>query len=97
MPDISPESEAVPISMSPTEATTFPPGTTILESLTRVIESRLRVRGVPVKFIEGEYMVPACYYEFAERFRAKDGEIFSGFIAESADKIFESTDFYEGK
>jgi hypothetical protein len=50
---------------------------------------------VPVEFIEGVREVPACYYEFAERFRNDDGKLFSGFIAGSADKIFESTDFYE--
>ena len=50
---------------------------------------------VPVRFLEGVREVPACYYEFAERFRDADGRLFSGFIAGSADKIFESTDFYE--
>ena len=46
-------------------------------------------------FSEGIYRVPACYYEFAERFPASDGKLFSGFIAGSADKIFESTDFHK--
>jgi hypothetical protein len=50
---------------------------------------------VPAEFIEGVREVPACYYEFAERFRDADGKLFSGFITGSADKIFESTDFYE--
>ncbi len=49
---------------------------------------------VPVGFSEGTREVPACYYEFAERFRDRNGKLFSGFIADSADKIFESTDFY---
>jgi hypothetical protein len=49
---------------------------------------------VKVKFIEGEFEVPACYYEFAQRFPDQNGELFSGFIAKSADKIFESTHFY---
>ncbi|OHX65832.1 DUF1338 domain-containing protein [Flammeovirga pacifica] len=45
-----------------------------------------------VNFIEGEYEVPSCYYEFAKRYPMKDGQLFEGFIASSADKIFESTD-----
>jgi hypothetical protein len=52
---------------------------------------------VKVKFIEGEFDVPACYYEFAQRFPDQNGELFSGFIAKSADKIFESTHFYRKK
>jgi hypothetical protein len=35
--------------------------------------------------------VPGCYYEFAKRYVGDDGEMFEGFIAKSADKIFEST------
>jgi hypothetical protein len=50
---------------------------------------------VAVKFTEGNYEVPACYYEFAERFPGMDGKLFSGFIEKSADKIFESTNFYQ--
>lgn len=49
---------------------------------------------VRVEFTEGTREIPACYYEFAERFRDQEGKLFSGFIAGSADKIFESTDFY---
>jgi hypothetical protein len=50
---------------------------------------------VKVKFAEGEFEVPACYYEFAQRFPDSDGHLYSGFIAKSADKIFESTNFYK--
>ncbi|BDD03505.1 DUF1338 domain-containing protein [Aureibacter tunicatorum] len=35
--------------------------------------------------------VPACYYEFAQRYPLENGRLFSGFVAKSADKIFEST------
>lgn len=49
---------------------------------------------VKVKFIEGEFEIPACYYEFAQRFPDSGGKLYSGFIAKSADKIFESTNFY---
>ena len=48
---------------------------------------------VDVKFQEGIFPVPSCYYEFAKRYPDADGKLFSGFIAGSADKIFESTDF----
>ncbi len=47
---------------------------------------------VRVKFQDSENLIPCCYYEFAERFKMEDGNYFSGFIASSADKIFESTD-----
>lgn len=46
-----------------------------------------------VEFQEGSFTVPSCYYEFAKRYHDKDGKLFSAFIAGSADKIFESTDF----
>jgi len=49
---------------------------------------------VKVKFVEGEFEIPACYYEFAQRFKDANGMLYSGFIAKSADKIFESTNFY---
>lgn len=47
------------------------------------------------KFQEGEYEVPVTYYEFAKRYPDKEGNLYSGFIAQSADKIFESTDYYK--
>jgi hypothetical protein len=46
-----------------------------------------------VAFQEGTYRVPSCYYEFATRYKDANGKLFSGFIAGSADKIFESTDY----
>jgi hypothetical protein len=46
---------------------------------------------VDVKFIEGEFKIPACYYEFAKRYKMENGKYYQGFIAKSADKIFEST------
>lgn len=52
---------------------------------------------VKVKFDEGEYDIPSCYYEFAHRFNGPDGSLFSGFIAKSADRIFESTNYYKKK
>ncbi len=48
-----------------------------------------------VEFAEGSFDIPSCYYEFAIRYPDTDGKLYSGFIAKSADKIFESTDFYK--
>ena len=47
---------------------------------------------VPVDFSDGTHTIPCCYYEFARRYPLADGTLFSGFVARSADKIFESTD-----
>ncbi|RZS93750.1 DUF1338 domain-containing protein [Aquimarina brevivitae] len=47
---------------------------------------------VPTSFKEGTKEITSCYYEFAYRYPKADGELFTGFIANSADKIFESTD-----
>lgn len=44
-----------------------------------------------VEFKERRELVPSCYYEFALRFKKNNGELYDGFIAASADKIFEST------
>lgn len=49
---------------------------------------------LPVEFTQGIKEIPSCYYEFARRYPDKDGKLYNGFIAKSADKIFESTDFY---
>ncbi len=49
---------------------------------------------IKVYFVEGIYEIPSCYYEFARRWEDETGKLFSGFIQKSADKIFESTDFY---
>lgn len=43
-------------------------------------------------FEEGKFKVPTCFYEFARRHAMPSGELFMGFIAASANKIFESTD-----
>ncbi|HOW31285.1 MAG TPA: DUF1338 domain-containing protein [Bacteroidales bacterium] len=58
-------------------------------------QSSTRAGILPVKFSEGIFEIPSCYYEFALRWPDTNGELYSGFIAKSADKIFESTDFYK--
>ncbi|WP_419148827.1 DUF1338 domain-containing protein [Pseudoalteromonas 'SMAR'] len=44
-----------------------------------------------VNFTDGEFSIPSCFYEFALRYNKPDGEVYTGFVAASADKIFEST------
>lgn len=46
---------------------------------------------VQVQFGDGIYAIPGCYYEFAKRYPMTNGQLYQGFIAKSADKIFEST------
>jgi hypothetical protein len=52
---------------------------------------------VTVQFVEGSFEVPCCYYEFAQRYPDSNGKLYNGFVAKSADKIFESTNFYRKK
>ena len=49
---------------------------------------------VPWRFADGSVReIPSCYYEFALRHPDPDtGELYQGFVAASADRIFESTD-----
>ena len=44
-----------------------------------------------VEFADRKETIPACYYEFAKRYPLPNGKLFQGFVAQSADKIFEST------
>lgn len=46
---------------------------------------------LPTEFSDGTFSIPACYYEFAKRYPMQNGQLYQGFIAKSADKIFEST------
>lgn len=47
---------------------------------------------VSYEFANGEkHTIKSCYYEFALRYPLNDGHIYQGFVADSADKIFEST------
>lgn len=47
---------------------------------------------VLVTFMEGAQVIPGGFYEFAKRYPMESGELYTGFVAASADKIFESTD-----
>jgi len=56
-----------------------------------LMQSSTQAEKVTMSFEEGDYEVPCCYYEFAERFEGEDGKLFSGFVEGSADRLFEST------
>lgn len=44
-----------------------------------------------VNFSDKTLSIPSCFYEFAQRYKMSDGNYYQGFVAASADKIFEST------
>ena len=55
-------------------------------------QSSILADKIPVDFLEETKEITSCYYEFAFRHSMNNGILYSGFIAGSADKIFESTD-----
>jgi hypothetical protein len=46
---------------------------------------------VPVEFSETDLWIPGGFYEFAKRYPMENGQLYTGFVTASADKIFEST------
>ena len=58
-------------------------------------QSSIRAGIRSLEFQEGTFDITACYYEFAKRYPDKDGKLYSGFIARSADKLFQSTNLYK--
>ncbi len=60
-------------------------------------QASTRADVVPVKFADGVVKdIPSCYYEFAKRYPDESGNLYEGFVAASADKIFESTNVNMG-
>lgn len=55
-----------------------------------LMQSSTMASQVDVSFTSGVHKIPGCYYEFAQRFKI-NGELYGGFVEQSADKIFEST------
>ena len=55
-------------------------------------QSSTLAREIEVSFTDDTLPIPGCYYEFALRYPMPDGNLYQGFVAASADKIFESTD-----
>jgi len=54
-------------------------------------QSSTMANQVDVKFNDANLTIPSCFYEFALRHPMANGKLFNGFVAASADKIFEST------
>lgn len=46
---------------------------------------------IEVEFSDKTEEIASCYFEFAKRYPLPNGELYQGFVAKSADKIFEST------
>jgi len=46
---------------------------------------------VNLEFSDVNHLIPSCFYEFAKRYPTDSGKLYQGFIAASANKIFEST------
>ncbi|TSE11497.1 DUF1338 domain-containing protein [Aquimarina algiphila] len=68
-------------------------GGEIKGSATQFLEqSSILADTVEVRFEEDVKKITTCYYEFSYRYKKEDNTIFTGFVANSADKIFESTD-----
>lgn len=55
-------------------------------------QSSTLANNINIKFSDCDLEVPGCYFEFAKRYADSTGHLYQGFIAKSADKIFESTD-----
>ncbi len=55
-------------------------------------QSSTLANSVDVEFSDTTKNIPCCFYEFALRHPLANGNLFRGFVASSADKIFESTD-----
>ncbi len=54
-------------------------------------QSSTMADSMPVAFTDQTIAIPSCFYEFAQRYAMGNGELYQGFVAASADKIFEST------
>ncbi|MGL4476513.1 MAG: DUF1338 domain-containing protein [Shewanella sp.] len=46
---------------------------------------------IEVAFSDKTLAIPSCFYEFALRYPKANGDLYTGFVEASADKIFEST------
>lgn len=55
-------------------------------------QSSTRAQEVEVAFVDGKRSVPSGYVEFARRYELPGRGLFTGFLPESADRLFESTE-----
>jgi len=65
------------------------------DAATFLEQSSTMANKIEVEFCDGQLTIPSCFYEFAFRHPLANGELFKGFVASSADKIFESTNNLE--
>ncbi len=61
------------------------------DSAVKLEQSSILADKAMVEFTDTSMEIPSCFYEFAKRYPQADGELYTGFVAASADKIFEST------
>ena len=54
-------------------------------------QSSTMAKNINVPFSDGEKCIPGGFYEFAKRYPMTNGTLYQGFVAASADKIFDST------
>ncbi|MFT4993850.1 MAG: hypothetical protein ACI965_000871 [Paraglaciecola sp.] len=54
-------------------------------------QSSTMADNIEVQFADSKKVIPSCFYEFAQRYPMACGTLYQGFVASSADKIFEST------
>lgn len=57
-------------------------------------QSSTMANEISVQFADSTHKIPGCYYEFAKRYKMPNGSFYQGFVAASADKIFESTNHF---
>ena len=61
------------------------------DEVVKLEQSSILADKAMVEFSDISMEIPSCFYEFAKRYPLADGELYTGFVAASADKIFEST------
>lgn len=61
------------------------------DEMVKLEQSSILADRALVEFSDVSLEIPSCFYEFAKRYPLANGELYTGFVAASADKIFEST------
>lgn len=61
------------------------------DKATGLIQASTHADTVAYHFADGVHRIPSCYYEFAQRYMV-NGRLFEGFVPNSANHIFTSTD-----
>ena len=61
------------------------------DEVVKLEQSSTLADNAEVNFSDKSLVIPSCFYEFAKRYPLANGELYTGFVAASADKIFDST------